>query len=270
MTHTTDQICEQPFRINKFEWKIASEELQNSRLFLPCPVVPFNKQMPTERDIQDIEENRRLLGLLGNTHDTSVIKLEEASSKESKKSIENEITVKQGSKKSIDSEITVRQDSEKCTVENGSPDLGTVEGENEVRLLAPDGANLNCDKKLAKPETRLEDYLCGLNVNAKFSSPNPTSGVFTKESFEARLSKSQSCDSIKSTSPMRSVDSVPYQDSCLQTSCNESTMTAESLEDTNICSTGTVTEGYSRYDLLRNMWNSSYQRIERQIYCSSW
>ena len=215
--------------------------------------------MPTERDIQDIEENRRLLGLLGNTHDTSVIKLEEASSKESKKSIENEITVKQGSKKSIDSEITVRQDSEKCTVENGSPDLGTVEGENEVRLLAPDGANLNCDKKLAKPETRLEDYLCGLNVNAKFSSPNPTSGVFTKESFEARLSKSQSCDSIKSTSPMRSVDSVPYQDSCLQTSCNESTMTAESLEDTNICSTGTVAEGRSRYGLLRNMWNSSYK-----------
>ena len=215
--------------------------------------------MPTERDIQDIEENRRLLSLLANARDENATKLEETSSKESKKSIENKNTVGQGSEKSIDSEITVGQDNEKRTVENGTPGLGTVENENEASLLAPDGANLNCDRKLAKPETLLEDYLCGLNVKAKFSSPNPTLGVFTKESFEARLSKSQSCDSIKSTSPMRSVDSVLYQDSCLQTSCNESTMTAESLEDTNICSTGTVAEGCSRYGLLKNIWNSSYK-----------
>ena len=259
MTHTTDQVCELPFKINKFDWKVASEELQNSRLLLPCPVLPFNKQMPTERDIEDIEENRRLLGLLANAHDENVLKLEETSSKESKKLIENEITVKQGSKKSIDSEITAGQDSEKRIVEDGTSDLGTVANKNEASFLAPDGANLTCDRKLAKAETRHEDYLCGLNVNAKFSSPNPTSGVFTKESFEARLSKSQSCDSIKSTSPMRSVDSVLYQDSCLHKSCNESTMLTKSLEDTNICSTGTITEGYSRYDLLRNMWNSSYK-----------
>ena len=245
MTHITDQVCEQPFRINKFEWKNASEELQNSSVFLPCPVVPFNKQMPTERDILDIEENRRLLGLLADARDENVIKLEETSSKDSKKSIEKENIVRQGSEKSIEKENTVGQDSEKRTVENGTSDLGTVENENEASLLAPDGANLNCDGKLAKPETRL--------------APNSTSGVFSKESFEARLYKSQSCDSIKSTSPMRSVDSVLYQDSCLQTSCNESTITAESFEDTNICSTGTVAEGCSRYDLLRNMWNSSYK-----------
>ena len=166
MNPTTDQVCEQPFRINKFEWKIASDELQNSRLFLPSPVVPFNKQMPSERDIQDIEENRRLLGLLANTRDENAIKLEETSSKESKKSIEKDITVRQGSEKSIESVITVGQGSEKCTVENGWSNLGTVEN-------APDG---------------------------------------------------QSCDSSKRTYSVRKVDSVLYQDSCLQTSRNESTM----------------------------------------------
>lgn len=201
MNPTTDQVCEQPFRINKFEWKIASDELQNSRLFLPSLVIPFNKQMPSERDIQDIEENRRLLGLLANTRDENAIKLEETSSKESKKSIEKDITVRQGSEKSIESDITVGQDSEKRTVENSWSNLGTVEN-------APDG---------------------------------------------------QSCDSSKRTYSVRKVDSVLYQDSCLRTSRNESTMTAEPLEDTNISSTGTVAEGYSQCDLLRSTWNSSYK-----------
>ena len=206
--------------------------------------------MPTERDIQDIEENRRLLGLLANTCDENATKLEETCSKEGKKSIENENTVGQGSKKSIESDITVGDGSEKRTVENGMSNLGTVEN-------APDGANLECDSKPTQHETLLKDNVCGLDVNAKFSSPNPTSN--TKDYFEARLSKSQSCDSIKSTSPMRSGDSVVYQDACLQTLCDESTVTAEPREAANISSTGVVAEACSRCDLLRSTWNSSYK-----------
>lgn len=247
MTHTTDQVCDQPFRINKFEWKISREELQNSTLFLPCPVMPFNKQMPTERDVQVIEENRRLLGLLANACDENAIKLEETSSKEGKKSIGSENTVGQGS--------------EKRTVENGMSNLDTVENENviEASISGRDGANFNCDPKLTKHGTSLEDYICGLDVNAKCSSPNPTPGVHTNDNFKASLSKSPSCESIKCTSPMRSVDSALYQDSCLKTSCNELTMTAEPREDTNISSTGTIAEGCSQCDLLRSMWNSSYE-----------
>jgi len=207
----------------------------------------FNKQMPTERDVQVIEENRRLLGLLANACDENAIKLEEKSSKEGKKSIGSENTVGPGS--------------EKRTVENGMSNLDTVENENviEASISGRDGANLNCDPNLTKHGTSLEDYICGLNVNAKCSSPNPTPGVHTNDNFEASLSKSPSCDSIKCTSPMRRVDSVLYQDSCLKTSCNELTMTAEPHEDTNISSTGTIAEGCSQCDLLRSMWNSSYE-----------
>ena len=45
--------------------------------------------MPTERDIQDIEENRRLLSLLANARDENATKLEETSSKESKYNNQN-------------------------------------------------------------------------------------------------------------------------------------------------------------------------------------
>ena len=52
------QDYKQPFRISKFEWKSINDELQNE-LFLACPVLPFNKQMPNEEDLQVIDENRR-------------------------------------------------------------------------------------------------------------------------------------------------------------------------------------------------------------------
>ena len=242
--HKTDQVYEQPFRINKFEWKISSEELQNSTLSLPCPVIPFNKQMPTERDVQVIEENRRLLGPPANARDQNAIKLEETSSRESEKSIGSENTMGQGS--------------EKRALENGISDLDTVKNETvvEASISGLDGANLKCDPKLTKPETRLDDDVCCLDVNAIFSSPNPTLGVHTNDNFEASLSKSQSCDSIKCTSPMCNVESVLY-DSRVETSCNELTMTAKPRENTNICSANTFAEGCSRYDLLPNECNSS-------------
>ena len=49
---------EQPFRISKYEWNQADEDLQHVSL-LTCPVTPFNKQMPNEQDLLAIEENRR-------------------------------------------------------------------------------------------------------------------------------------------------------------------------------------------------------------------
>ena len=195
----------------------------------------FNKQMPTERDLQVIEENRRLLGPPANARDER--------------------------EKSIGSENTVGQGSEKCALENGISNLDTVKNETviEASIARRDGANLNCDPKLTKPETRLDDDVCCLDVNAKFSSPNPATGVHTKDNFEASFSKSQCSDSIKCTSPMCSVELVLYEDSLLKTSCNELTTTAEPREDTNICSAGTIAEGCSRSDLLRSVWNSSFK-----------
>ena len=222
---------------------MSSKELQNSTLFLTCPVMPFNKQMPTERDVQLIEENRRL----ANARDENAIKLEETSSKESEKSIRSEDTAEQGN--------------ETCSVGNVVSNLNTAENENvtEASILGFEGADLNCDPKLTKPETLLKDCVRGLDVHAKFSSPDPTSGVCTEDNFEASLSKSQSCDSNKCTSPMRSLDLGLSKQSCRETSCNELTMTAEPGEHTNISSTGTTAEGCSQCDLLRSMWNSSYK-----------
>lgn len=238
----TDQSCEQLFQINKFEWKITGEELQNSTLFLPCPVMPFNRQMPTERDVQVIKENRLRLGHAANVRDESAIKLEETSSKERKKSIESEKSVGEGSKKRA--------------VEIGMSNLDTVENENviESSISGCNGENLNCDLKLPKHETHLEDYVCGLDVNAKFSSPNPMPEVYTTDNFET----SQSCDSSKCTPPMRGLHSVLSQESCAET-CMELTMTDERSKNTNISSTGTTAVGSSRCDLLTSMWNSSFK-----------
>lgn len=232
----TDQGCEQLFTINKFEWKIAGEELQNSTLFLPCPVMPFNRQMPTERDVQIIKENRLRLCQAANARD------EKTSSKESKMSI--------GSGKNLG------ESSEKRAVQIGVSNLDTVENENgiDASISRRNSANLNWDLKLPKHETTPEDFACGLDVNAKFSSPNPTPEVHTTDNFET----SQSCDSNKCTSPMRSLHSVLSQHSCAETRM-ELTMTDERGKNTNISSTETTAEGSSRCDLLTSMWNSSFK-----------
>ena len=247
MSNTTDQDCEQPFKINKFEWKIDSGEFQNSTLFLSYPVLPFNKQMPTEQDVQVIEENRRRLGPLANARDENATKLEEKTSEESKKSIGSVNNVGEGS--------------ENRTVEIDMSKLGTVGNKNvlEASISGRDGASFNCDSKLTNPETRVEDYVCGLDVNAKFSSRKPTPGVYTTDNFEVSLSKSQSRDLNKCTSPIGSLDLGNSTHSCLETSCNELAMTDEPSENSNVASTGTITEGCSRCDLLRSMWNSSYK-----------
>lgn len=238
----TDQGCEQLFKINKFEWKIAGEELQNSTLFLPYPVMQFNRQMPTERDVQVIKENRLRLGHAANARDESAIKLEGKSSKESKMSIGSERNVGEGS--------------EKRAVQIGMSSLYTVDNENviEASISGRNGAHLNCDLALPKHETTLEDYVSGLDVNAKFSLPNPMPEVYTTDNFET----SQSCDSNKCTSPMRSLHSVLFQESCVET-CMELTMPDERGNNTNISSTGTTAEGNSRCDLLTSMWNSSFK-----------
>jgi len=209
--------------------------------------MPFNKQMPTERDVQVIEENRRLLGALANARDENAIRLEQKSSKESKTSLE--------------CENTVGQDSEKRALENGIANLDTFKNEDIVKssISGRDGANVNCDPKLTKPETRVKDYVCDLDVNAMYSSPTPTPGVHTNDNFEGSLSKSQSCDSIKCTSPMRCVESELYQDSRLKTSCYELTMNAEPREGTDICSAKTIAEGCAQCDLLRSVRNSSFE-----------
>ena len=253
MSSTTDQYCEQPFKINKFEWKIDSGEFQNSTLFLSYPVLPFNKQIPTEQDVQVIEENRRRLGPLSNARDENATKLEEKASEESKKSIGRVNNVGEGS--------------EKPTVEIGMSNLDTVGNKNliEASISGRRDASLNCDSKLTKPETRVEDYVCGLDVSAKFSSHNPTPEVYTTDNFEVSLSKSQSRDLNKCTSPIGSLDLGNSTHSCLETSCNELAMTDEPSENSNVASTGTMTEGCSRCDLLKSMWNSSYKESRNKF-----
>ena len=49
---------DQPFSVQKFEWKEDNEASQLS-LCLTCPVAPFNKEMPGEHDAETIEENRK-------------------------------------------------------------------------------------------------------------------------------------------------------------------------------------------------------------------
>ncbi|XP_067028707.1 asparagine synthetase domain-containing protein 1-like isoform X2 [Acropora muricata] len=49
---------DQPFSVQKFEWKQNNEGSQLS-LCLTCPVAPFNKEMPGEHDAETIEENRK-------------------------------------------------------------------------------------------------------------------------------------------------------------------------------------------------------------------
>lgn len=49
---------DQPFSVQKFEWKQDNEASQLS-LCLTCPVAPFNKEMPGEHDAETIEENRK-------------------------------------------------------------------------------------------------------------------------------------------------------------------------------------------------------------------
>lgn len=245
VSNRTDQDCRQPFRINKFEWKIASEELQSS-LFLTCPVqTPFNRQMPTERDIEVIEENRRNLTPQENTHDTNALKSEEMPSKECKES--------------VGSEKTVEGASEKHDVGIAMSKLDTVENENviEPTISGRDETSLNCDSEFSWCEKSLENRVCGLYLNANVSSPNPTLQVSTEGNFETRAAESLSCNS--NSSPMRSDASGYPQHSCLETSCNESTKTNELCEETNLSSTGTAAEGCSRCNLFRRQWNSSYK-----------
>ncbi len=241
VSNRNDQGCESPFRINKFEWKIASEELQSS-LFLSCPVqTPFNRQMPTERDTQVIEENRRSLSPQENTHDENALKLEE----------------------SVGSESAVKGASEKRDVEIAMSNLDTVENENiiEPTISGRDETSLNCDSEFSGCEKSLEARVCGLHLNTNFSSRNQTLQVSTAENFEARATESFNSNS----SPMHSDASGLSRHFCLETSCNELTKTNELGEDTNLSSTRTAAEGCSRCNLVRIQWNSSYRESRHKF-----
>ena len=245
MSNRTNQECEQPFRINQFEWKIASEELQSS-LFLTCPVqVPFNRQMPTEQDIQIIEENRRNLRPLENTRDENALKLEEMSSKECKKSVGGESDVKEAIGKR-DVEIVM---SNHNTVKNENVIEPTITGQDET--------SVKCDSEFpALEKSPLEDLVSDLRVNANFSTPNPTLGVSTTGNFEASATENQSFNS--NSSPMHSVASGHSQHSCL-------TNSDERGVDTNFSSSGTTTQGCPRCNLFRSLWNTYKESRDRFI-----
>ena len=60
LSDSKDQELEQPFRISKYDW--LEEVGANNRdfaMFLPCPVTPFYREIPTPEDLSVIDENRR-------------------------------------------------------------------------------------------------------------------------------------------------------------------------------------------------------------------
>ena len=62
LNNTSEENTRKPFAIRKFEWSSKDGDFQNS-MFLSCPVLPFNKQMPSREDLCVIAETRQRICL---------------------------------------------------------------------------------------------------------------------------------------------------------------------------------------------------------------
>ena len=237
--NSADQECVPPFKINKFEWKIASEELQTSVL-LTCPVqTPFNKQLPTEQDVRVIEENRRSFRPRENTDDKNALKLEQMISKECKETIRNVNSIEEAcGERDVEIE-RLKLDA----VKNENAIEGNVSEHNET--------SLNRDSKFAVREKSLQGGVCGLHLNAKFSSPNP----MLQGNFEASNSQMSSNANCSLSHNVASENSWP---SCLETP-SESTNASELSKNTSLPSTFTAAEICSPCNLLKSQWSSCYK-----------
>lgn len=62
LINASEENTTKPFAIRKFEWSSKDGDFQNS-MFLSCPVLPFNKQMPSREDLRVIAETRQRICL---------------------------------------------------------------------------------------------------------------------------------------------------------------------------------------------------------------
>ena len=216
---TSEHYCEQPFRINKFEWNLAD----NDSMFLTCPVVPFNKQMPNEQDLQVIEENRRSI---------CPPKKEEIGGNFTEE--REELAVKDNDPSEV----------EKRVVESNISSLEIADNIPPSYNLGSKDACLGCVVEQTASETP-KDSASGLNKN--FCSPHPVSVA----NVEFNVSKDQSCHECNRI-PKVSLDSESSPHSYGKTLRHGSTRN-EASDQANI------TQEFCQDKLCSSQWNSSFE-----------
>ena len=147
LNNTREENTRKPFAIRKFEWSSKDGDFQNS-MFLSCPVLPFNKQMPSREDLRVIAETRQRICLKDEE------KLEENFTSEI-----NNISSKDKNAK-VESEFSY--------LDNSKSIAGL--SKSEIQDACP-----NCEERY---EFRALEN-CTSTVNSRFSSPNraPTRNV---------------------------------------------------------------------------------------------
>ena len=150
LNNTSEENTRKPFAIRKFEWSSKDGDFQNS-MFLSCPVLPFNKQMPSREDLRVIAETRQRIYLKDEEklEENFTSEINNISSKDKNAKVE---------KLAVESEFSYLDISKNITglSKSGSQDAcPNCEERYEFRALE------NC----ARPST----------LNSRLSSPNRTS-----------------------------------------------------------------------------------------------
>ena len=239
MSSTTEQDEKQYFRINKYEWTIPGEEIERKGP-LNCPVTPFNKQMPTEKDLKIIEENRRKIHSCLNVQDEGRKKPKDIPMKESKGTLQGE--------------NYLENFNEELPVAILPPDTVETRNETEGTAIKPEYSNVNCDHEMTVREKSVRDCTWTMKVNGSSTNETLLDSSYEKNSSESPRGYDSSCYPVGlgCTGNERNLCSEYYSENDTQTDLNE--------ECTNFSSTLTIAEECHHSNLLRtrNEWDSCY------------
>ena len=143
LNNTNEEDTRKPFAIRKFEWSSKDGD------FLSCPVLPFNKQMPSREDLRVIAETRQTICLKDDE------KLEENFT-----SVSNNISSKDKNAKV-----------EKIAVES---EFSYVDISKSITGLSKSESQDACPNCEVRYEFRALEN-CASTLNSRLSSPNRTS-----------------------------------------------------------------------------------------------
>ena len=239
MSSTTEQDEKQYFRINKYEWTIPGEELERKGL-LNCPVTPFNKQMPTEKDLRIIEENRRKIHSRLSVQDEGRKKPKDIPMKESKGTLQGE--------------NYLENFNEELPVAILPPDTVETRNETEGTAFKPEYSNLNCDHEMTVREKSVRDCTWTMKVNGSSTNETLLDSSYVKNSSESPRGYDSSCY------PVGLGCTGNERNLCLENYSKDDTQTDLNEECANFSSTLTIAEECHHSNLLRtrNEWDSCY------------
>ena len=212
-----EQDYKLPLTINKFDWKYTNKDTQDP-LFLMCPIVSFNKQMPNEQDLKVIEENRRRF----------CPKKKEEINKNFGKERETLVAQDSSTKGALEEHV----------VENNISSLEIAENKTELENVGIRDASCNSDEQ----QPTLED--CASGLNAMRSVVHTTS---LTRNTEVDVPKVHFCHE----SAAILTDSESSQDSCVG-------MPNDILTPTEASDRKTITKGSSQSSLHRAKLNSTF------------